>query len=129
MEKDWRLNGQEEHLSGATLYKVTFPAFWEVSYQEQNRFYQKISRYAKHFVEQMHRGKEDLEGEKIQHFWHEHCDFCWEKAMTDTPCTFYCTEDLCYWVCEECLHDFQQHFGWTEQSQDALIDLLAKDNP
>ena len=134
MEKDWRLNGQEEHLSGATLYKVTFPTFWEISLSAQNRFYEMIARGPITFVRGqdgswVQKETEPLPIPETAAQWHEHCDFCWEKAMTDTPCTFYCTEDLRYWVCEECFHDFQQHFGWTEQSQDALIDLLRKDNP
>ena len=34
---DWRLNGQEEYLSNKTLYKITFPAFWETAYKDKNR--------------------------------------------------------------------------------------------
>lgn len=108
---DWRLNGQEKYLQNAKLYKITFPEFWEVAYREKNEFYQKIEQYAKSYVESSNKGHEYLEGEKIQHFWHEHCEFCWEKAMTDIPCTFYCTEDMKYWICEECFNDFKEQFN------------------
>ena len=91
---DWRLNGQEDYLSNKTLYKITFPEFWEIAYKDKNAFFQKIERYAKKYVKETNRGHEYLEGEKIQHFWHEHCEFCWEKALTDKLCTFYCTEDI-----------------------------------
>ena len=93
---DWRLNGQEDYLSNKTLYKIVFPAFWKTAYKNKNLFYQKIERDAKKYVEAANRGHEYLEGEKIQHFWHEHCSFCWEKALTDKSCTFYCTEDMYY---------------------------------
>ena len=28
---DWRFNGQEDYLSNKTLYKITFPEFWEIA--------------------------------------------------------------------------------------------------
>ena len=134
MDKDWRLNKQEEYLSGATLYKVTFPEFWEVSLTTQNRFYKIIAQGPITYVKGpagswVRKEDEPLPILEAAAQWHEHCNFCWEKAMTNTPGTFYCTQDLRYWVCEECFHDFQQQFGWTEQPQDALIDLLSKVNP
>jgi len=112
---DWRLelNGHMvEGLFGATFYKVTFPEFWEVAYREKNRFYQWIEQDAKSWVESTNRGHEYLEGEKIQHFWHEHCHLCYEKATTDRSCTFYATEDLIHWICEECFKDFKDPFHW-----------------
>ena len=111
---DWRLNGQEAYLTNKTLYKITFPAFWETAYKDKNAFFQKIEQCAKEHVERTNCGHEFLEGEKIQHFWHEHCEFCREKALTDRTCTFYCTEDMYYWVCEECFRDFQKQFNWQE---------------
>lgn len=38
---DWRLNGQEEYLSNKTLYKITFPEFWEIAYKDKNVFFRK----------------------------------------------------------------------------------------
>lgn len=108
---DWRLelNGYMiEDLSGTIFYKITFPEFWEVAYREKNVFYQMIERYAKSYVESTNKGHEFLEGEKIQHFWHEHCDLCYEKAMTDINCTFYVTDDMRHWICEECFNDFME---------------------
>lgn len=105
---DWRLNEQEEYLSNKTVYEITFPAFWEAAYKDKNIFFQIIERYAKKHVETANRGHEFLEGEKIQHFWHAHCEFCWEKALTDKACVFYCTEDMYHWICEECFHDFRE---------------------
>ena len=101
----WRWNGQEEYLSHKTLYKITFPAFWEAAYKDKNAFFRKIERYAQKHIEKTNRGHEFPEGEKIQHFWHEHCEFCREKALTDKTGTFYCTEDMDHWICEECFRD------------------------
>ena len=89
---DWRLTGQEAYLTGSTLYKVVFPGFWKTAYRKKNAFFHMIALGAQNFVEQTGRGQEFLEGERVQHFWHEHCDFCWEKAETDKECTFYCTK-------------------------------------
>ena len=122
---DWRLNGQEEYLSNKILYKIVFPAFWETAYSDKNAFYHKIAQYAKRFVESTNRGQEYLEGEKIQHFWHEHCEFCWEKALTDKACTFYCTEDMYYWICEECFRDFREKFNWQERPAEDLFPNFA----
>lgn len=51
--EDWRLNGQEEYLTNAVLYKITFPKFWEQAYVEKNAFYQTVLKNAldhmKHF--------------------------------------------------------------------------------
>ena len=118
---DWRLRGQEGYLADKILYKVTFPEFWKTAYKDKNIFYQKILRYAKEHVEATNRGHESLEGEKIQGFWHEHCEFCWEKALADKSCVFYCTDDLYYWICEECFRDFREMFNWTEKSVDELF--------
>ena len=84
-------------------------------------FYQKIARYAERFVAETNRGAEYLEGDKIQHFWHEHCEFCWEKALTDKNCEFYCTEDMYYWICAECFRDFREKFNWQVKSAEELF--------
>lgn len=120
--EDWRLNGQEEYLTDSVLYKVTFPDFWKKAYAEKNGFYQSIVAEAHRFVETMHRGEEHLDGENVQHFWHEHCAFCWSKATTDTVCEFYCTKDMMYWVCKQCYDDFKEKFGWTEKPANELFD-------
>lgn len=119
--QDWRLLKREEYLSNITLYKVSFPPFWVEAYRDKNAFYQKIVRDAERFVATMHRGREYLEGEKVQHFWHEHCEFCGEKAQTDEPCTFYCTKDLQHWICEKCFQDFQENFHWQEEGEYAIF--------
>lgn len=111
--EDWRLRGQEGYLAGAVLRRVVFPDFWKTAYAEKNTFYQRIRAYALRQVEITHRWEELLEGESVGRFWHEHCEFCWEKAYTDKPCVFYCTEDLKWWICEECFHDFQEKFRWS----------------
>ena len=112
---DWRLELNEhmvEDLDDTTFYKVTFPEFWVVAYREKNDFYQKIKQYAEYCVERDNNGAEFLEGEKIQHFWHEHCDLCWEKALTDINRTFYVTDDMKHWICEQCFNDFKEKFNW-----------------
>lgn len=116
---DWRLelNGHRiDNLSGTTFYKVTFPEFWKVAYREKNAFYQLIEHNAKSWVEFTNKDHKSLEGEEIQHFWHDHCDLCWEKAMTDINCTFYVTDDFKHWICEECFNDFKDRFNWLEAS-------------
>ena len=127
---DWRLelNGHMiEDLVGATFYKVTFPEFWEVAYREKNGFYQMIKLQATSYVESTNKGHEYLEGEEIQHFWHEHCNLCWEKAMTDISGVFYCTEDMKDWLCEECFNDFKDEYNW--QAKDASNYKIKIDDP
>lgn len=118
---DWRLTGQEKYLLNKTLYKITFPKFWEAAYKDKNAFFRKIESDSKKYVEETNSGHEYLEGEKIRHFWHEHCEFCWEKALTDKECTFYCTEDMYHWVCENCFCDFQHKFNWQEGTAEELL--------
>ena len=115
MEEDWRLAGQEKYLQNASLYKVTFPEFWEIACRDKNKFYQIVERQATSFVEQMHRGQEYLTEDKLLHFWHEHCEFCWTafSAHEDDMHSGYCTPDYYRWICEECFQDFQEMFGWT----------------
>ena len=110
--EDWRLRGQENYLSNATLYKVQFPEFWQLAYKTENPFYQKIAAYAKEQVEKTGKWEELLMEEKVGQFWHEHCEFCWEKAYTHKSCEFYCTQDLYYWICAECFTDFAERFHW-----------------
>ena len=118
--EDWRLNGQEEYLKNAVLYKIVFPDFWKRAYAEKNRFFQHVLRDAETHVKAFPDSKPYLEGEKIRMFWHEHCDFCWEKVTADSECTFYCTEDLRYWICKECRENFKEKFGWIEKSAEEL---------
>ena len=120
---DWRLCGQEKYLSNKTLYKIVFPEFWETAYKGKNIFFEKIEKSAHKHVEENNRGHEFLEGDKIQHFWHEHCEFCHDEALTDKACTFYCTEDLYHWICEGCFHDFKDLFNWQEKSAEDLLAL------
>jgi len=109
-KNDWRLRGQQDYLNKAVLSKATFPDFWEKSYREKNEFCRKIVGYAHRFVAQTGRGQEYLEGENVRHFWHEHCEFCWEKVRADMECEFYCTQDFYYWICPECFRDFRDEF-------------------
>lgn len=46
---------------------------------------------------------------------HEHCAFCFDKFGEYPDCLQkgYCTEDLYYWICEECFEDFKEQFNWT----------------
>ena len=110
--EDWRLSGQEDYLSNATLYKVQFPEFWLLAYETKNPFYQKIAAYANEQVKRTGKWAELLEGVKVGQFWHEHCEFCWEKAYTHESGVFYCTEDMYYWICEACFLDFAEQFHW-----------------
>lgn len=120
--KDIRLNGQERFLSNVTLYRVVFPDFWKKAYAEKNPFYQGIYEHGHMFVELMHEGEEYLEGEKIQQFWHQHCDFCMEKAETSKECVFYTTKDMKHWICSQCFEDFRERFNWNVLPSDEIFD-------
>ena len=120
---DWRLNGQEEYLTGKTLYKIVLPDYWQEAYKTKNSFFQRIERYAETYVKTSGQGHEYLEGEKIGLFWHEHCEFCWDKAMTDTEGIFYCTDDMYTWVCEGCFDDFKDDFRWAERTSAELPEM------
>lgn len=122
MNQDLRHKEQEEYLKNIVLYKITFPDFWGKAYTEKNEFYQKILKQAQEHVNNFPNTKEYLEGEKIQLFWHEHCDFCYEKAMANTKCEFYCTKDMNYWVCQKCFEEFQNQFNWVIKSADEIFD-------
>lgn len=124
---DWRLRGQEDWLAGKTLYKIVFPDFWEKAYRERNAFFRMIESGARSFVEQTGRGQEFLEGERVQHFWHEHCDFCWEDAETDKAGTFYFTDDLRHCVCEECFRDFCERFKWKVLDGETYVVRLTEE--
>lgn len=113
----------EKHLVNMTLYKISFPAFWEIAYREKNLFYHIIRRHAEKFVAEMGRGEEYLEGDKVRYFFHEHCTFCMEKAMTDNSSTFYCTDDLRCWICSECFSDLRERFNWQEKQGEELPGL------
>lgn len=110
---DWRLNQNNEFLINLKLKKIKFPEFWQNSYKEKNSFYQKISEDAEKYVAASNRGREFLEGEKIQAFWHEHCIFCWEKFMTDMNTECFCTLDYYFWICKTCYEDFKEKFNFT----------------
>lgn len=117
---DWRLRGENDFLENAVVYKIKFPEYWEKAYREKNSFYRLIQNDAENFVKVMNQGREFLDGKKIQHFWHEHCYFCWNKATTDRECVFYCTEDMQCWICADCFNDFKDKFKWIVKSGDAL---------
>lgn len=116
-------------MSNMTLYKVTFPEFWERACREKNAFFQKIEQYARRHVQATGRGSEYLEGENIRHFWHEHCEFCWEKPLTHQSCEFYCTKDMYHWICPVCFRDFCEQFHWNVASTDELFAEVSPDQP
>lgn len=114
---DWRIKGgKEKYLSGLNLYKVAFPEFWKKAYTEKNKFYEHILQDALNLVKHFPDRKDYLAGEKIQHLWHAHCDFCWETVTTDSKSEFYCTKDLRYWICPTCFNDFRNKFKWAIKS-------------
>jgi len=47
---------------------------------------------------------------------HDHCEFCWQKFMTDDGPDVhragYTTEDQYHWICRRCFEDFRQKFKW-----------------
>ena len=57
----------------------------------------------------------NAEGEKIQKFWHTHCDFCTEKITTEDSRICYCTLDYSTWICKNCFDDFCKKFDFKLQ--------------
>ena len=112
---DWRIINQEYLLKGVALKKIKFPEFWKESYLAKNDFYKMISKDAYDFVEKYNRGKEFLDGEKIQKFWHTHCDFCTEKITAEDSRICYCTLDYSIWICKNCFDDFCKKFDFKLQ--------------
>ena len=111
----------EPFLKGLTLYRVAFPDFWKRAYEEKNPFYRAISEHAHMFVSLFNEGAEDLEGERIQKFWHQHCEFCMDRAETGRECVFYCTKDLRRWICESCFEAHKEQFGWAVRPGEELF--------
>ena len=121
MEQDWRLNGQEKYLQNASLYKIVFPDFWDKSCAEKNSFHQEIWESACAQAKAHPETKEYLTPERFGLFWHEHCAFCWEKAMTNIDCEFYCTKGMRHWICKECFEDFKNKFDWSIRPTEELF--------
>ena len=124
---DWRLQGQEGYLSNVTLYKVSFPEFWEKAMHEKNAFYKKIEKAPVIYRKDANGNwvaveVEPMPIEKAALSWHEHCEFCWEKTMINITGEFYCTKDMYHWICKECFEDFKEQFGWTVKTADVLFD-------
>ncbi|MBQ7335385.1 MAG: hypothetical protein IJW92_02795 [Clostridia bacterium] len=124
--EDWRLNGQEEYLSNVTLYRIVFPDFWKQACAEENDFYQMIKGGPTTYIRDengrfIEVEKEPIPIEEAALYWHEHCEFCWDKAMTNIEGEFYCTKDMRFWICAQCFHDFKDQFGWTVKPADALF--------
>ncbi len=46
---------------------------------------------------------------------HDHCEFCWAKfSLGEGDLNRgYSTEDEYRWVCESCVDNFKDEFGWT----------------
>lgn len=110
--EDWRLTGQEKYLKGVALIRLRFPDYWLKSYSEKNDFYKYVVDGAEKYVELSHKGQEYLEGDKVRLLWHEHCEFCWHKIMTDNNEECLCTSDYYHWICKECFDEFKGSFDW-----------------
>ncbi len=111
--ESWKLRGQEVYLLNSQFYKVTFPDFWEEARKNKNRFYDKIKEIATTHVEKTGKGGECLEDDNLHRFWHDHCEFCWEKVTAEEHKECYCTTDFRYWVCGTCFHEFSKQFRWS----------------
>ena len=120
-EKDWRIDGNEDYLNDLTLYKIKFPEFWKKSCQLKNTFYEMVVSKGEELVRRGVTHKRNLEKGRIHHIWHEHCELCWEKALTSKCFTFYCTKDFQRWICQECFNDFKDNFSWTVKPGDELL--------
>lgn len=62
--------------------------------------------------------------QRLPHWDHEHCSFCWEKFMPEGT-----SEEISHitegyvtgddnWVCPRCFADFRDEFGWTVVGDD-----------
>ena len=115
--EDWRIIKEiEQFYMGLELNKITFPNFWVEEYEKKGKFYKHIKDDAEKFIEKYDRGKEYLIGDKIQDFWHTHCDFCTETITTRDKRECYCTDDYSIWICKKCFDDFSQKFGFKIKS-------------
>ena len=127
MMEDWRLHGQEYWLEGKTLYQVVFPDFWEKACRERNAFLRMITDGPVTYVKENGQWQELRQGEASPIDWHEHCDFCWEKATLDKKGTFYFTKDMRHMVCEECFRDFCERFKWKALDGETYVVRLTEE--
>ena len=109
---NWRIIGQGDFIKGIELREVKFPDFWKRAYLTKNDFYQMIVKDATNFVKKYKRGTEFLDGEKVQEFWHAHCDFCTEKISTEDSRVCYRNQDYSIWICKKCFDDFNEKFDF-----------------
>ena len=118
---DWRITGNEDYLNNLTLYKIKFPEFWKKSCQLKNIFYEMVVGKGEEWVRRGVTNKRYLDKKRIHHIWHEHCEFCWEEALTPKCCTFYCTKGFKHWICQKCFNDFKDKFSWIVHSGNELL--------
>lgn len=78
-----------------------------MSKNTENDFYKKLWNCAARDMEALGKDAGSLQPEEVPLWWHDHCEFCWEKIEADKDMTCYCTEDHHHWVCEECYNDFK----------------------
>lgn len=117
---DWEIGNDEEKIyeeqyKCANFLQITFPEFWQKSYEKKNNFYQHVYLEAKKHVEILKRGEEYLNGDLCKEWWHRHCDFCWKTIDTNLNGECYCSEDIELWVCAECFNAFKGHFEWVAE--------------
>ncbi len=111
--KDWRvIENLENFYKNLELIEVNFPTFWKESFCKKNDFYRMVEEDAVSFVNKYNRGREYLERDSLQDFWHEHCIFCTKKISTRQKMVCYCTKDFNIWICQECYNDFRNKFNF-----------------
>lgn len=110
---DWRLHpGDEQFYNSLKLKKIKFPEFWQHAYRTKNDFYKLVADEARDFSVRFSPGEELPQGERAGRFWHAHCQFCWEKFITDMDVECYCTPDFSHWICSDCYEDFKDKFNF-----------------
>ena len=129
---DWRIDESEEfdqHRKGKKFFKAVFPDFWKKAWETKNNFYHYVYYDAKKYVEEVSdEYKELLEDERVQGFWHAHCNFCMDKIMTDMDKEFYFSPERDVWICPVCFDDFKARFEWVELgiAEDVPVDWIIE---
>ncbi|MDR3135596.1 MAG: hypothetical protein LBU69_05830 [Deltaproteobacteria bacterium] len=104
--KAWRLNMMKRG-------KTRRPTEEELSLVDQMKYLFEANLYHRLWVENNHCIDPDQ------------CEFCFQ-TLDDYSKLYYCTEDLYYWVCEECYDKYKFAFRWRVVSEDD--DEVYEDN-
>ncbi|HIU81624.1 MAG TPA: hypothetical protein IAB11_03970 [Candidatus Ornithoclostridium faecavium] len=96
---------------GKTFLEITFPQFWQHSFDTKNNFYNYVLMEAKKHIELFNLGKEYLEEYNICDFWQRHCSVCQKSITTNINETCYCSIDGFDWICHDCIDKVKNQYS------------------